>query len=162
MNLNPLAKYYTWKDIGWSVLALSVGVAIVYVGDRLLNVSLEVYYGVATYNMVWVATLIVVPLIAGFCVSAIYGLGGKILAHFAPLIVRVFEYNTMDTAAFPDGVTMLPLGFWILIVIVSVEAAAVGGFIGEVVLKRTYGRSPKSLLHKRYQTQAKDNTTDKT
>ena len=150
--MNLRFKRYTWKDVLWASMALIVGVAIVYFGGRLLNVSLEVYYGVSTYNILWVVSLILVPFIAGLFVSFIYGLGGKILAHFAPLIVRCYEYYVIDASLFPDGVSLLPIGFWILIVIVSVEAAGMGGFVGEVIIKRTYGRSPKHKVHKRYQT----------
>ena len=147
-----LKRYFSLQATIWGLAAIMVGAAIVYIGDRLLGVSLEVYFGVSTYSPIWVLDLILVPFIAGLAVSAIYGLGGKILAHFSPLIVRVIEYNTLDHAAFPDGVLPLPFGFWILIVIVSVEAASAGGFVGEVLIKRTYGRRPKHLIHKRYQT----------
>lgn len=149
--MNLRFKRYTAKDLLWALLALTVGTLIVYFSGRLLNVSMEVYYGVSTYNILWVISLIVVPFIAGLFVSFIYGLGGKILAHFAPLIVRCYEYYIIDTTLFPDGVSLLPLGFWILIVIVTVEAAGMGGFVGEVIIKRTYGRSPKHKFHKRYQ-----------
>lgn len=139
------------QDVMWGLAAIGIGAVIVYIGDRFLGVSLEVYYGVSTYNPIWVLDLILVPFIAGLAVSFVYGLGGKILAHFSPLIVRVIEYNTIDSAALPEYVSMLPLGFWLLIVIVTVEAASAGGFVGEVVIKRTYGRRPKHLIHKRYQ-----------
>ena len=146
-----LKQYVTPQEARWATLAVLVGAAIVYAGDKLLGVSLEVYFGVNTYNPIWLLDLILVPFIAGLAVSAIYGLGGKILAHFSPLIVRVIEYNMLDMSTFPDGVHPLPLGFWISIVIVTVEAASAGGFVGEVVIKRTYGRRPKHLIHKRYQ-----------
>ena len=155
-------KVYKYKgialDILWGTIALSAGSAIVYFGDRLLNVSLEVYFGISTFSPIWVLDLIFVPLVAGFVVSLIYGLGGKILAHFAPLIVRVFAYYSIDTTLFPDGVSLLPIGYWVLIVIVSVEAAAAGGLIGEFVIKKTYGRRPKHLIHKRYQLKNAENT----
>jgi len=145
-------------DVLWGAMAVSVGSAIVYFGDRLLNVSLEVYFGISTFSPIWVLDLIFVPLVAGFFVSLIYGLGGKMLAHLAPLFVRVFAYYSIDTALFPDGVTLLPIGYWILIVIVSVEAAAAGGLIGEFVIKKTYGRRPKHLIHKRYHLKNAENT----
>ncbi len=155
-------KKYEYKvivlDILWGIMALSVGSAIVYFGDRLLNVSLEVYFGISTFSPIWVLDLIFVPLVAGFVVSLIYGLGGKMLAHFAPLFVRIFGYYSIDTALFPDGVMLLPIGYWILIIIVSMEAAAAGGLIGEFVIKKTYGRRPKHLIHKRYQLKNAENT----
>jgi len=144
-------------DFTWGFFALLVGSAIVYFGDRLLNVSLEVYFGISTFSPVWVLDLIFVPLVAGFFVSLIYGLGGKMLAHFAPLFVRLFGYYSIDTALFPSGVELLPIGYWILIVIVSMEAAAAGGLIGEFTIKKTYGRRPKHLIHKRYQLKNAEN-----
>jgi len=143
---------YTPRHFFWAFIALSVGSAIIYFGDRYLNVSLEIYFGPHTYSPMWVLDLILVPFLAGMAVSFIYGLGGKILAHFAPIFIRVFEYYTLDSAVLPDGVALLPLGFWLLILIVVVEAAGAGGFVGEVVMKKTYGRRPKHLIHKRYQT----------
>jgi len=139
------------QDLMWGTAAVLIGAVIVYLGDQFLGVSLEVYFGMGTYSPLWILDLILVPFIAGLAVSAVYGLGGKILAHFSPLIVRIIEYNMIDPASLPEHVAILPLGFWILIVIVSVEAASAGGFVGEVVIKRTYGRRPKHLVHKRYQ-----------
>ncbi|HFE37626.1 MAG TPA: hypothetical protein ENK06_04285 [Gammaproteobacteria bacterium] len=152
MNLNPLAKYYTKEHYLWSALALSVGCAIVYFGDRLLGVRLEINFGMSTYSPLWILDLILVPFISGLAVSFIYGLGGKILAHFPPLVMRSIEFYTVDSMVFPDGVSVLPVGFWILVVIVCVESASAGGFVGEVIIKRTYGRRPRHLVHKRYQT----------
>ncbi len=141
----------TPKDVVWGIFAVFVGAAIIYVGDRLTGISLEVFYGVL--NPMWIITLFFVPFVAGVVVSLIFGLGGKILAYFSPIIVRVYEYNAIYDVRFdlPDGVTLLPVGFWILIVILAVEAAAIGGVIGEIVNKKVYGRSAKSKLHKRFQ-----------
>lgn len=143
-NIKPL-------DILWMLLAVSVGSLVIYIGDRVLNVHLGVFFGIQTFNPVWAMTLILVPLIAGIAVSLIYGLGGKMLAHFAPIPIQVYQYLQLDNQTLPEGVTVLPLGYWILILIVCVEAAAAGGFIGEIIIKRTYGRRPKHLVHKRYQ-----------
>ena len=152
INFNSRRDYKMLAlDICWGAIALSAGSAVIYFGDRLLNVSLEVFFGIATFSPIWILDLIFVPLVAGFVVSLIYGLGGKMLAHFAPLIVRVHAYLAIDPSLFPDGVELLPLGYWILIVIVSMEAAAAGGLIGEFTIKKTYGRSPKHRIHKRYQ-----------
>jgi hypothetical protein len=48
----------------------------------------------------------------------------------------------------PEGVSLLPLGWWGFFVILCIEAAAIGGVIGEIVLKRTYGRLPRELVYK--------------
>jgi hypothetical protein len=43
--------------------------------------------------------------------------------------------------AMAPGSSLMPLGWWGFYLILAIEAAAVGGVIGEVVIKRTYGRS---------------------
>ncbi len=147
MNKLPLP---TLQDLFWMTLALAAGTVVIYLGDRLFNVSLGVFFGINTFNLNWVATLIVVPLTAGLVVSFIYGLGGKMLAHFAPIPIQIYQYLQLESMNLPDGVSVLPFGYWFLLLIVCVEAAAVGGFIGEVIIKKTYGRRPKHLVHKRY------------
>ncbi len=150
------------KDVVWGIFAVLVGATVIYVGDRLTGISLEVFYGVQTFNPMWIITLFFVPFVAGVVVSLIFGLGGKILAYFSPIIVRVYEYNAIHDVRFdlPDGVTLLPVGFWILVVILAVEAAAIGGVIGEIVNKKVYGRSAKSKLHKRYQKKQHDSSNN--
>ena len=34
----------------------------------------------------------------------------------------------------------MPIGWWGFFVILTIESAAIGGVIGEVMIKRTYGR----------------------
>jgi len=154
-----LIPKFSILDITWGLFAIGAGALVVYLGDQLLGVKLEIFSGFNTYNIFWVLDLILVPFIAGLLVSFIYGLGGKILAHFSPLVIRVIEYYSLDQSSLHDGIAVLPLGFWILVVIVTVEAAAAGGFVGEVVVKRTYGRSPRYLIHKKYQAE-KPNSVD--
>ncbi|KAF0190648.1 MAG: hypothetical protein FD165_2550 [Gammaproteobacteria bacterium] len=137
-----------------ALVAISAGAVIVYFGDRLLGVKLELFWGVSTFTPLWVLDLFFVPFLAGIVVSCIYGLGGKIVAHFSPLIVRIvsyYELNSIPADALPDYSVLLPMSYWLLVMIVSVEFAAVGGVVGEILIKRVYGRSPKSsLLHKKY------------
>jgi len=140
-------------DLFWGLLAILAGALVNYLGDLYLGVSLELFSGVATFSSIWAVDLFFVPFVAGLIVSFIFGLGGKILAYFSPIIVRgisYYQYNSGATPV-PEGSILLELGFWILLVIVAVEAAAIGGVIGEVVIKKTYGRSPLSKIHKRYQ-----------
>ncbi len=143
----------TPKHAMWGLFAVLVGAGVNLAGDRLMGVSLELFYGVQTFSPMWVVTLFFVPFVAGMVVSLIFGLGGKILAYFSPIIVRVYEYNLIydHRLDLPDGVTLLPIGYWILVVILAVEAAAIGGVIGEIINKKVYGRSAKSKFHKRYQ-----------
>ena len=138
------------------IVAISAGVLVNYLGDRFINyiapppgVRLELFYGVATFSPYWVLDLFVPPLIAGFVVSMVYGLGGKLICYFVPIIVRGFSYiQMMGYEGMPDGVFVLPFWYWILILIVAIEAAAFGGVFGEIMIKKTYGRRPKHLLHK--------------
>jgi len=136
-----------------ATVAICGGTVIIYFGDKLLNVDLALYSGIDTFNPVWVLDLFVLPFIAGIFVSVVYGLGGKILAHFSPILILLPNYLAyyFYGAVLPEGSALLPIGFWILLLIVSVEFCALGGIIGEVVIKRTYGRSAKDLIHKKFQ-----------
>ena len=142
-------------DFLMASFATIVAAGIIYLGDQLLGVKLEIFQGIiGTFTIAWIADLIVVPLVAGIVVSMIYGLGGKIIAYFPPLLVRIPEYLMADTAIHGTDASVLPLGYWILVVIVAVEACGIGGWIGEIFVKRTYGRSDKRNLHRRYQTKS--------
>lgn len=149
--MNPVFKGKL-ADFAVGMLAILAGSVVVYFGDKLLGVTLEFYFGVATFSPVWVLDLFFVPFVAGIVVSLIYGFGGKILAHLSPLIVRVwsfYEYNYVSTP--PEGMFLLPMSYWLLVLVLSVEFAAIGGVIGEILVKKTYGRTKdKSLLHKKY------------
>ena len=139
-------------DICIATVAVLVGAGIVYFGDKLLGVNLETFYGVDTFSVFWVLDLFLVPFIAGIVVSLIYGLGGKILAHLSPVIVRVASYYELHgNVHLADGGVSLPIPYWLLVVVVSAEFAAFGGVVGEILIKKTYGRTAKHLLHKKYQ-----------
>jgi hypothetical protein len=43
------------------------------------------------------------------------------------------------------------MGWWGFFVILAVESAAIGGVMGEILIKRTYGRKP---IHLEYQERA--------
>ncbi len=130
-------------------LAVLAGALVNYLGDKLLGVRLELFWGISTFSPIWVVDLFVVPFFAGLTVSLIYGLGGKILSYFAPLIPRIASYIYIyNYEGLPDGVSLLPLAFWVLILILTIEAAAFGGVMGEIVVKKTYGRRPKELVYK--------------
>ncbi len=133
-------------------LSIAVGTAVIYFGYQLLDVDLSLYYGIQTFNPTWVVALFFVPFVGGLFVSFIYGLGGKILAYAPALLVCAADYIYLEFfGTIPQGTTILPLGYWMLVVIIAVESAGVGGIIGEVVIKKTYGRTDKSKLHKKYQ-----------
>ncbi len=131
------------------VVAIGAGVLVNYLGDKMLGIRLELFWGVSTFSLTWVVALFVVPFVAGFVVSMIYGLGGKLLCYFSPIIWRTYSYiETNGFENMPDGLTVLPFFYWILVLIVAIEAAAFGGVFGEVMFKKTYGRRPRHLLYK--------------
>ena len=138
------------KAVLMGCFAIGVGALVNYAGDRLLGVRLELFWGVSTFSLIWAADLFIVPFFAGLSVSMIYGLGGKLLCYFSPIIVRGISYIQMSYyTEMPEGVVVLPFFYWILILIVAIEAAAIGGVFGEILVKKTYGRRPKHLLYKR-------------
>lgn len=131
-----------------AAVAVVAGAIVVYAGGRLLGVNLELYYGPATYSPQWVLTLFFVPFVGGIVVSLIYGLGGKILAHLPALLVHAIAYYQVYGTSPADGADILPIGYWIFVVILCVEFATIGGVIGEVMVKKTYGRTERHNLHK--------------
>ena len=140
-----------------ALVAIGAGALTNYLGDRLLGVRLELFWGVGTFSPIWIVDLFVVPFVAGLVVSGVYGLGGKVLCYFSPLIVRVASYIQMNGTELPEGVTLLPIYFWILVLIVAIEAAAFGGVAGEILIKRTYGRRPRHILYKKSRSENSSN-----
>ena len=99
--------------------------------------------GIGYFSPSWVLDLFLVPFIAGVLVSLIYGFGGKWLSYLPSLIVRSVSYFAIahHLTGMAPGSTLMPIGWWGFYLILAIEAAAIGGVIGEVVIKRTYGRS---------------------
>lgn len=134
------------------VLALVIGCLLNYLGDHLLGVRIELFWGLSTFNLLWFLDVFIVPFIAGMAVGMIFGLGGKWMCYFPPLIVRFYAYfETMNIIGIPDGAALMPMGWWGFFVILAVESAAIGGVMGEILIKRTYGRKP---IHIEYQERA--------
>lgn len=138
-----------------AVVAVAAGSITIYFGDVLLGVKLEIYYGPATYSPQWVLSVFFVPFLGGIVVSLIYGLGGKMLAHMPALVVRSISYYQVYGTGVEGG-HVLPMGYWIFVVILCVEFATIGGVVGEVMVKKTYGRTSKRNLHKLHRKYSKD------
>jgi hypothetical protein len=131
-------------------LALLAGCAVIVIGDWVLGVDLELFWGLETFNFLWFLDLFVVPLISGLVVGVIFGLGGKWLCYFPPLIVRLGSYyNFMYFSSVPDGASLMPMGWWGFFVILAIESAAFGGVAGEIMVKKTYGRLPHDMVYKK-------------
>lgn len=130
-------------------VAVIAGCLVNYMGDRLLGVRPELWWGLGTFNYAWMLDIFVVPLVAGVVVAMIFGLGGKWLCYFPPVIVRTIAYfNLVYYEPIPSGAQLLTFPLWVLIVILVVEAAAFGGVIGEIIVKRTYGRLPRHMVYR--------------
>ena len=134
------------------VVALLIGCALNYLGDQLLGVQVELTRGngIQGFTPLWAVDVFVLPFFIGFLVASIFGFGGKWLSHFPPLIVRSISYyetlHHMDSI--PHGASLAPIGFWVFMVVLSVEMCAAGGVMGEIMMKGTYGRSPRHKIYK--------------
>jgi hypothetical protein len=117
------------------LVALIIGTAMLHFGDRLLGVRIELFSGLSTFSFAWILDVFFVPFLVGLTVSWIYGLGGKWLCYFPPIIVRCLSYAEIYyVSGTPHGSNLNPLGWWTLYVVLSVESAVIGG---------VYGRSKK-------------------
>jgi len=130
-------------------VAILMAMALNHLGDRLLGVKIEVFTGIQYFSPLWIVDVFLVPLACGVLVSVIYGMGGKWLCYFPPMIVRAISYyEVANITGVPQGAALIPLGWWGFFVILVVEAAVIGGVIGEVMMKRTYGRRARHLVYK--------------
>ena len=130
-------------------VALLVGCLLNRFGDQLLGVQVELYRGIQGFGGMWIVDVFVLPFFVGLLVSAILGRGGKWLSYFPPLIVRSISYFELAyITGVPHGASLAPIGWWGFFVILAVEASAFGGIMGEVMLKGTYGRSPRHKIYK--------------
>lgn len=126
--------------------ALLIGCAINYFGDRLLGVRTELFYGLQTFSFSWILDVFALPFVVGLAVAAVFGMGGKWLSYFPPLIVRAFSYYTLSQAHDPS---LMPMGWWGFFVILAMEASAFGGILGEIMIRGTYGRSAPGTVYKK-------------
>lgn len=140
------------------LLALFLGVAINFFGDRLLGIHLELFHGLSTFNFLWFLDIFILPFFVGVSVSMVFGMGGKWLCYFPPFIVRMLSYYLFVAGVWnvPEGYHLEPKGWWGFFVILAIESSAFGGILGEVYVKSTYGRRPRSMLYKSSQAEVKD------
>jgi hypothetical protein len=132
------------STLAMAILAIIFGCVANYLGDRIIGVRIELFWGLETFNFAWFIQIFILPVLVGFIVAWFFGLGGKWLAFIPPLIVRAIAYfETVEILGIPQGAELMPLGWWGFFVILAMETAGIGGIIGEVLFKRTYGRSTK-------------------
>ena len=139
--------------------ALLIGCLVNYIGDRIIGVRIELWWGLQTfYDPLWFLQLFIWPVVVGFVVAAIFGIGGKWLCYFPPMIVRSIAYFEMVYLRdIPDGAALIPFGWWLFYVILAVECAAIGGVFGEAMIKRVYGRTSEEEAEKIYLKPNKNN-----
>ena len=130
---------------GLASIALLVGCLVNYIGDYLIGVRIELFYGITdTFSFPWFLQIFILPVLVGYSVTYVYGLGGKWLCYFPPMIVRfIAYYETVYILGVPPNTVLMPMGWWGFFVILAVECAVIGGVLGEVLIKRIYGRTPK-------------------
>jgi len=132
----PKAWAPRWQRLMLSFLA---GAFVFDLGHKILGVRLELFWGIQGYDLAWAASLFVVPVLTGIVVGLIYGWGGKLVAHLPPLVVLGIAYYSTFAAGAPEGARLIPLMWFGFFVLLSMEFCAVGGVIGELLLKRWYG-----------------------
>lgn len=121
-------------------IAMLVGCLVNFLGDWLIGVRIELFWGLSTFNFLWFLQLFIWPVVVGISVSYIYGLGGKWIAVLPPLVVRyIAYYQTVEFSGVPQGAELMPLGWWGFFVILAMETAMIGGVLGEIMNKRVYG-----------------------
>lgn len=124
------------------LFAFLTGCIVNYIGDRILGVRIELYWGLETFNLLWFLQLFVWPVVVGIIVALIFRRGGKWLAMFPPLAVRAIAYwETMYLTGVPEGAALNNPMWWGFYVILAMECAMIGGVFGEIWSKRAYGRS---------------------
>jgi hypothetical protein len=124
------------------IAATLIGMALNHLGDRLLGVKIELFSGLSTFSFAWMLDVFFVPFVVGLVVAWIFGMGGKWLCYFPPLIVRSLSYaEILYVSGTPHGSSLNPMGWWGLYVILAMESAGIGGIVGEVMIKNVYGRS---------------------
>lgn len=146
-------------------LAIMVGCLVNYAGDRLLGVRLEwvpINDPLAIFNALWAIQIFIIPTIVGLATAAVFGLGGKWLCYFPPVIVRSIAYmQSYYMVELPQGITLMPFGWWIFFVILAVECSAIGGVFGEAMIKRIYGRTSAEEAEQLYiKTEKTDDNKD--
>jgi len=121
--------------------AVMVGSAVNYFGDRLLGVQIEVWTGLSYFSGLMLLDIFLVPFVSGLVVGWMFGQGGKWLCYIPPFLVRCVAYLRLALSEDgPDHGTQMNMILWGFFVILCIEAAAFGGVLGEVFIRRIYTR----------------------
>ncbi len=137
-----------------------IGTALIYFGDWALGVRIELFSGLATFNLAWALDIFFVPFMVGMVVAWIYGSeahhSGKAfrfsqglsiiiwVAYLPPLIVRSISYaRILYVTGTPEGSSLMPWGLWACFVVMTMTTAGMGEIFGEVIIK-AYGRTSQA------------------
>jgi len=126
-----------------AAMAFAVGGALMQTGFQVLGVHLEWFAGISTFSGAWVIAMTALPVGSGVVIGMIYGYGGKYLAHLPPLAVLVISYYQSMQIPEPAGMHLLPMGMMTIFIILQMEFCAVGGFVGELIMRRRTGWTSK-------------------
>ncbi|RMH62710.1 MAG: hypothetical protein D6678_00545 [Zetaproteobacteria bacterium] len=121
-----------------ALIAIAVGMALYKGSMMLLDVHLAWFRGLQGFDVPWLVAMSVVPVAVGVVIGVIYGFGGKYVAHFPPAFVMLWDYQHTHLYSLPQGVHVLPWGIWVMFVILQMEFCAVGGFIGEILIRKRF------------------------
>lgn len=136
-NSQPKLTADSWAPY-WlrAIIAMVVG-GLVYQGlMSATGVHIEWFSGMKTFNGMWLIAMSLVPVAAGVVIGVIYGFGGKYLAHFPPALVMLWTYQ--HTYYVPADTHLLPWGMWVMFLILQMEFCAIGGFIGELIIRKKF------------------------
>ena len=124
-----------------------IGSAVNYFGDRLLGFKIELWTGLSYFGGLLLLDVFLVPFLSVLAVAWVFGQGGKWLCYFPPLIVRAVAYAQLAfLGPIPPGTSEINFIYWCFFVILAIEAAAFGGILGEVFIKRIYTRPAAARL----------------
>jgi len=139
----PEAKYSAWGP-KWlrGIIGFACGFLVIDTGLQLFGVRIEWYRGIEGFGLAWFTAMTLLPFVSGIVVGMVYGFGGKYLAHFPPLGVLVLAYYESVYHPLPEGVRLMPWPLWGFFVILMMEFSAVGGVVGELIIRRHVGWDP--------------------
>jgi hypothetical protein len=139
---------------------LLMGTILIYVGDLVLGVNIELFSGFSSFNIAWALDIFFVPFLMGMMVAWIFGRDathsgegfrftkgiGIIIwvCYLPPLFVRGFNYfKVLYVTGVPEGTFLMPWGLWACFVVMTMTTAGMGEIIGEVIIK-IYGKTSQT------------------
>lgn len=149
------------RDFTRGVVAVLAGCVVIFMGDTLLGVQIEMFAGIATFTFPWMLDVFLVPFIAGLAVALIYKeRSGKWLAFLPPVIVRCLNcYYLYLTNEYwnADFFYHLHLHYWGMAVVLTFQASYIGGMVVGV-LNGSYLRNNDSASNSTCGKPAENNT----